>query len=189
MMRKVNDIINILNHYRPTQLMATPLRAAVMVIFLLDENDHVEIVVTKRSANLPTYAGHYSFPGGMADDSDNNLYHTAQRETEEELHLPYSAYSYIGELDDFQDHDGNVVRPFVVQMQKNAFMATYQISPIEIQEMYLLPIKKLFEFKDNPELHHITKRRPSYSYQDGSVFIWGLTAAILVHLRNLIENI
>lgn len=188
MMQYHKSIIEKLTKYQPIIMSETAQSSAVMVILLFDENDQLEIVLTKRAPTLLTYAGDYSFPGGMKEYDDSDLYATAVREVEEELSLPPPSYQLIGQLDDFKDRDGLLVRPFITLMQKNDFERLHKHADAEISEVYRFPLAKLDEIRDNPKLHHITKRKPSYSFTDNGVFIWGLTASILVHLLNVITG-
>lgn len=176
-----------LGSYTAKKLPLTKEPAAVMILLLELPGQHFEVVLTKRSVNLPTYSGHYSFPGGMHDKEDENLLATATRELKEELNIPPGSYELLGEIDDFTTHDGQLVRPFVAKMHKNVFTEIYNIQNDEIESIYYLPLNKLQEFKDNPLLHSITVRRPSYSFIDENVFVWGLTASILVHLESLLK--
>lgn len=185
-MQNVESIIKTITHYSPHLLNETIEAAGVMVIFLLSEENNIEIVLTKRSLDLPTYAGDFSFPGGIRDKNDLDLYATAVRETQEELSIFPSTYQKIGELDDFKDRFGRVVRPFVVMMKKADFIKMKKVSEAEIIDIFLFPLTKLNQIQDNPDLHSITRRRPSYSFSEDHVFVWGLTAAILVHLRNVL---
>lgn len=179
---KRENILKSLSQYKGVKLNETPLSAAVLIILLYDTNNNLEIVLTKRASDLPTYAGHYSFPGGMRDANDIDLFATAKREVQEELNLSPNSYQYVGNLDDFMSHDGHLVRPFVVEMKKSSFIKWHKKSDQEIEEIYYFNFKKLEEIKDEPRLYPITTRRPSYAFSEGRVFIWGLTAVILVHL-------
>lgn len=181
----MQTIIETIAAYQPVEMALTPRAAAVMVILLADEHKQLEIILTKRAASLP-YAGDYSFPGGMYEDNDIDLYTTAARELMEELNIASDAYKRIGQLDDFNDRFGNLVRPYVILMNKNDFQACYKQSDAEIETVYYFPVSRLRDIKDDPDLYVITRRRPSYSYTDNEVFVWGLTAAILVHLSNII---
>ena len=185
---QIKTILDTLSGYQPVVLPDTPQTAAVMVILLDNGINDLEIVLTERSRQLPTYAGDYSFPGGMSDSTDSDLYTTATREVQEELNITSAAYQRIAQLDDFMDRYGHLVRPFVTHMNKPDFEKNLKISPDEITQIFYFSLSKLDQIKDNPQLHHITKRRPSYSYAQGNVFVWGLTAAILVHLSNIIYN-
>lgn len=177
-----------IKNYEPKMLAETPISAAVMIIFLTTETNEMEIVLTKRTATLATYAGDYSFPGGMRDPDDSGLYATAMREVQEELNIPATLYQHIGQLDDFMNHYGHLVRPFVAIMKKSDFLDHHQIAIEEVQHVYYFSLLKLDDIQDNPSLHTITRRRPSYSFQEGDVFVWGLTATILVHLLNILAS-
>jgi 8-oxo-dGTP pyrophosphatase MutT (NUDIX family) len=181
-------IIKTLSDYHPQLFEETAQSAAVMIIFLHDESENLEIVLTKRALTLVTYAGDYSFPGGIKDSTDHNLYETAVRETQEELSLSPEYYQKIGELDDFKDRYGRLVRPFVVTMKKSDFLKMHKESVVEIIDIYFFPLSGLHKIKDNPDLYTITRRRPSYSYSDDEVFVWGLTATILLHLNNILTH-
>ncbi|TAK74794.1 MAG: CoA pyrophosphatase [Gammaproteobacteria bacterium] len=180
--------IKTLSHYRYKQLPITQPAAAVMIILLIGSTNQVEILLTKRATTLLNYAGHYSFPGGMQDAHDKDLYATAIREVQEELYLSPDTYQYVSQLDDFMDRTGHLVRPFVVKMPKEVFEKAYKLSIDEIDDIYYFSLTKLDQIKDDPQLHDITKRRPSYAFSEGEVFIWGLTATILVHLSNIITG-
>ena len=185
-MKNLTEIIATLSHYQPIRLPETSSSAAVIIILLKDAHDHLEIVLTKRAETLPTYAGQYSFPGGIRDPGDADWYETATREVQEELNLSDESYQYVGELDDFPDRYNNLVRVFVVLMHKEDFLKNYKISADEIAEIYFFSLEKLTQLKDDPNLHIITRRRPSYAFTEGVVFVWGLTAAILVRFREVI---
>jgi 8-oxo-dGTP pyrophosphatase MutT (NUDIX family) len=199
MQPSLKEIIHTLSHYHPITQKETPQSAAVLILILeqeakssdgilLNDDDHLSIVLTKRATTLPTYAGHFSFPGGMREANDQDLYATAIRETQEELQLSPSLYQYIGQLDDCYDRFGNLVRPYIAIMKKNDFMHYHKISLDEVAEIYLLSLVKLKLFVDDPKLYAITERRPSYSFTEENVFVWGLTATILMHLLNVMTT-
>jgi len=180
-------IIERLAQYQPATLAETAATAAVMII-LLEESEEFFIVLTKRTDHLPTYAGHISLPGGMKDVEDENLFATAKRETEEEIGISATTYTFLGQLDDFHDRYGNLVRPFVVTMPKGSFDKQLNVSFDEIAKLFYLPLSELEKLEDAEHLHAITRRRPSYSYTQADLYIWGLTASILVHLDNVIHG-
>jgi 8-oxo-dGTP pyrophosphatase MutT (NUDIX family) len=187
-MDKNTQVLNFIADYQPTLLRSTPISAAIMLILLIDEENKIDIVLTKRNAQLPQYAGQYCFPGGLHDSSDADLYATARREVQEELHIPDHSYQKLGQLDDFLDHAGHLVRPYVIIMDKQAFEKDLIVSLSEVEDVYYFSLLKLATIAEDPRLHRITRRRPSYAFTDGKVFIWGLTATILVHFLNVISG-
>ncbi len=184
---KKDILVGKITTYQPILMPDISPSAAVMVI-LLEEDDHeiLHMVLTKRSKKLPTYAGDYCFPGGVKDDNDSDLKATAMREVQEELGLASSSYEIIGQLDDFADRYGNLVRPFVACMLKKKFKLYYKSSLVEISNIYYFPLNELDQFKENESLAQITHRRPSYVYIHNEVTIWGLTASIIVHFRKIV---
>ncbi len=187
-MKNKNEIISLIKDHPPITMKETPLSAAVLVLMMQDENDNLFLIVTKRSETLAMYAGDYCFPGGMREDSDKDFIITALREVEEELGIPPQLYQIIGQLDDFNDRYGNVVRPFVALINQLDFEKSYH-SDDEIETIYYFPLIELLEIKPDANLEIITRRHPSYCYVKNDVVIWGLTAAIMVLLSNIIFNL
>lgn len=181
-------IIPLIKQYQPQALPPTKESAAVMVILLIQDNKSPEIVITKRSFHLQTYAGDFSFPGGMRDITDKNLYETAIREVNEELGLSPKNYEHIGQLDDFEDRYENLVRPFVASMRKENFLHHHQIAQDEIDSIYFFPFEDLANIKEDATLTKITRRHPTYAFRQDNILVWGLTATILVHLFNIITG-
>ncbi len=88
--------------------------SAVMVV-LYELGAEVNVVLTRRSPNLRHHAHEMSFPGGRRDVEDPDLWHTALRESMEEVDLDPSALRRIGELDSFMTVGSRtVVHPYVV---------------------------------------------------------------------------
>lgn len=174
--------------YQPKTLSKTPLSAAVMLILLYENNEPREIVLTKRAAALTAYGGQYSLPGGLCENIDIDFYATAIREVQEELGLHQNDYRYMGQLDDFYDRFKHVVRPFVVYMSKQDFLQKVTVAINEISALYYFPLENLATFADDPTLHALTNRNPSYVFKEDDVFVWGLTASILVHFKTLLSS-
>ncbi len=184
----LTKIIEVLQRYQPNLLAPTELSAGVIVLLLTNAESPLEIVLTERAFTLPTYAGDVSFPGGMQDATDRDLYQTAQRELREELQIKPHTYECIGQLDDFQDRFGNLVRPFVCTMEKSVYLSQLKPEPAEISRVLYLKVGDLEKFKNDPILAPVTRRSPSYSLNFDGALIWGLTATILVHFFNLIHH-
>ncbi|CAA7259409.1 unnamed protein product [Cyclocybe aegerita] len=62
--------------------------AAVLVALFVGRHGDLYVLLNRRSANLRTYAGDTSLPGGKMDPEDRNLEDTARREAFEEIGLP-----------------------------------------------------------------------------------------------------
>ena len=89
-------------------------QAAIMVIFLLSENDSEEkIIVIKRKNNLRQHAGQIAFPGGKIEKKDKSLMETAFRETQEEINIFKKDLKVLGYLPFFYTGIGYAVRPYI----------------------------------------------------------------------------
>jgi 8-oxo-dGTP pyrophosphatase MutT (NUDIX family) len=179
-------IISKIVAYQPQLIDETPVSAAVLVFMMYDQDENLSILVTKRPDHLATYAGDYCFPGGTRESFDPDLQATAIRETEEELGLQKNHYEVIGQLDDFVDRYGNLVRTYFAVISKDDFEQKAKNSSDEVASIFYLPLPELLKIQPDIELEKITKRHPTYRYTQDAVVIWGLTASIMVHLSNII---
>ncbi|MDR3476851.1 MAG: CoA pyrophosphatase [Gammaproteobacteria bacterium] len=166
----------------------TPIAAAVLILLMHDAEDNLFLIITKRPESFASYAGDYCFPGGMRDPSDRDLQMTAEREVEEELGLNPSHYQLIKSLDDFQDRYDNLVRPFIALITQADFEKHLKQSHSEVAGIYYFPLTHLHQLERNKSLEQLIRIAPTYSYTAGEVFIWGLTARIMVHLGNIIYD-
>lgn len=187
--KPLQAILEKLQSLTPETLPETPVSAAVMVFLMLGVADDLFFIVTKRPDFIATYAGDYCFPGGSRDPSDANLLQTAKREIEEELSLTPQHYEIIQPLSDFQDRYNNVVRPFLAVISQQTFETHAKLSPEEVEKIYYFPLDDLHALERDKRLEQTIGIIPTYSYLKEDVFIWGLTARILVHLGNILFDL
>jgi coenzyme A diphosphatase NUDT7 len=186
---KKKSLIETIAKYHPDLATETEASAAVLLMLARDDNDKIFLVLTKRPDTIATYAGDFCFPGGMKDSNETDLKKTVVREVEEELNITPDLYQFIGQLDDFFDRFNHLVRPYVATIARNDFEKHLQISASEIEEVYFLPLEDLRKMEVNPTLEELTGRHPSYSYSHDNIFVWGLTATLMVHFANVIYNL
>ena len=67
----------------PGMLVPDAPRAAAVLVPIVEREDGLTILLTRRSDSLPVHRGQISFPGGRVDDDDVDDVETALRETEE----------------------------------------------------------------------------------------------------------
>ncbi|MEO1202296.1 MAG: CoA pyrophosphatase, partial [Pseudomonadota bacterium] len=72
--------------------------AGVLIPVVDDAARGLNVLLTKRSAELKHHAGQIAFPGGRMEDDDADILATALRETEEEVGIAPSAVDILGVL-------------------------------------------------------------------------------------------
>ena len=159
----------------------TLVRAAVLVpLVLAREREQTRVVLTRRRSDLRSHAGEISFPGGREDPHDGDLSVTALREAEEEIGLPRTSVSLLGELPPTPTFATNyVIHPYV-----GAVIAPEQwrASEGEVAAVLELSLGTIARGKTRTRL---TRRGITFEtdvYIVGEHLIWGATARILQHL-------
>lgn len=153
--------------------------AAVSVI-VAPEPDAV-LLIRRAEREGDPWSGHIGLPGGRLDPADQNLQHTALRETFEEIGWQLHSEQLLGVLPDVWPRTPVprliVVRPFV-------FAVDHRIEFIlsdEVAEAFWAPVETLRD----PAIYHETtielrgERRGFPAFHLGPHVIWGLTERIL----------
>jgi 8-oxo-dGTP pyrophosphatase MutT (NUDIX family) len=143
------------------------------------------VILTQRTADLPSHAGQIAFPGGKIEAGDATPVGAALREAEEEIGLASRLVEPLGYLDLYLTFSGFRILPTVARVQPDFALALNQS---EVTEAFEVPL----EFLMTPANHRRMSRdwkgiiRHYYEipYQDR--YIWGVTAGIL---RNLYERV
>lgn len=159
------------------------LRKAAVLIALTD-SDEPELIYTLRSNKVGSHGGEVSFPGGMYEDVDKNLEHTALRESEEETGMDSSKVNILGPLDTVVSRYNISVTPYVGIVPENVSLNN---KSEEIESCFKVPLS--FLLKDERHRNDEIKRdgdiffMPAYQYD--SYIIWGLTAMMTVDFLNI----
>lgn len=163
------------------------LRAAAVLVPLVDRAEGMGVLLTLRNASLPHHAGQVSFPGGRIEAGDASAAATALRETEEEIGLPAARVEIIGRLDDYITGTGFLVAPIV-----GLIRPPYALNPdpSEVEAVFEVPLA----FFLDPANHRRESRifngveRRFYAMPYGDKYIWGATAAMLMNLYDLLRD-
>lgn len=159
---------------------------ACVLVPLLQDKDSLHLLLTKRTDRVEHHKGQISFPGGMVDDDDRSPEHTALRELEEELGIPSSSVTIIGQLDDIRIPSGFVVTPIVGYIDRFIEM---KISKDEVDEILIIPFEKFFD----PALRRLETRelkgmqRQVYFYDVWKEPVWGATAHIIKQFTDVLS--
>lgn len=133
-------------------------RAAVLIILYHQgagrSCDDLCVVLTVRSSNLRTFAGHTAFPGGRCDSSEEGPWETALREAREEIGFEPLGFNFdrLCMLPCFLSRNHLVVRPCVCIISAQEGLASLkaispQINPSEVELTYSTKIKNFVDGK------------------------------------------
>jgi 8-oxo-dGTP pyrophosphatase MutT (NUDIX family) len=155
-----------------------PIPAAVLVPVVLGKVPG--ILLTKRNAHLSKHAGQVSFPGGRIDAGETPEA-AALREAEEEVALAPRDVELLGRMEDYVTGTGYRITPVVGLLPPGL---TFHPSPHEVESVFELPIDVLLDPQAPRRQRHEThgNLREYWVWPHPDHYIWGATAAILVHL-------
>ncbi len=159
--------------------------AAVLVPLVLGPAPGV--LLTKRTAHLAKHAGQVSFPGGRMDPDDPHPEAAALREAEEEIGLAPSQVELVGRLSDYVTGTGYRITPVVGIVPAGL---VHIPSPDEVEAVFELPLAVLLDPQapQQRRAHYRGRWRSFWVWPHPEHYIWGATAAILVHLAHLLRG-
>jgi 8-oxo-dGTP pyrophosphatase MutT (NUDIX family) len=153
--------------------------AAVLVPIVM--HPEPTVLLTKRTAHLTKHAGQVSFPGGRIDPTDASPEAAALREADEEIGLDPADVELIGRMGNYVTGTGYRITPILGLLPPGL---VYVPSPDEVEAVFELPFSVLLDpAAPRREIHSSQGRlREFWVWPHPDHFVWGATAAILVHL-------
>ena len=96
---KINTSLTSDNDLMENEVVRTEnLIEAAVLIPIVERNNGLKVILTKRSNNLKQHPGQVSFPGGKSEKTDKSLVATALRETKEEIGINNKNVEILGQL-------------------------------------------------------------------------------------------
>lgn len=156
-----------------------PVPAAVLVPIILGPKPGV--LLTKRNAHLNKHGGQVSFPGGRIDATDADAEAAALREAQEEIALDPKRVEVLGRMADYITGTGYRITPVLGLLPPGLEL---RASPHEVDWVFELPIDVLLDPDAPKRQRHCVRGiwREYWVWPHPDHYIWGATAAILVHL-------
>lgn len=168
------------NRHEINDLVPARLREAAVLLPLIPRGDALHILLTHRHQGLRNHAGQVSFPGGSIEPGDEGPVAAALREAEEEVGL--SSAMPLGLLDPLVTISAFHVWPVVARVPPGF---TAVIDPSEVQAAFEVPLAFLLDPANcrRVEADYQGRRRHWFEFAYDGHRIWGVTAAMLVNLR------
>ena len=162
--------------------------AAAVLILLYIEDNEIHFFLTKRSNELEHHKGQISLPGGTQEENEE-LTHTALRETQEEIGINKTSISIIGSMTPlFVPVTGFMIHPFI-GYSSNKLEPTPD--PSEVEAIFSVNISDLLnETNQTIEKRNIRGYDVEVPYfKLNNYEVWGATSMILSEFRDLIKSI
>jgi 8-oxo-dGTP pyrophosphatase MutT (NUDIX family) len=161
----------------------TEMSKLAAVLALICDGPSAQLLLTRRAKDMNVHAGEVAFPGGKAEPHDQSLWHTAVRETWEELGISSSAYQRHGELEFHSTRRGFRVKPYVAKVETQPEL---QICDREVESARWLPLDYFLE--DRRSLTQVFqldgKEYWAPVYDCLGYRVWGFTARVIVSIAN-----
>lgn len=173
---------------RDIDFQAMPLSAltpAAVLMPIIDHDEALQVLLTRRHDGLRSHGGQISFPGGRVDPSDLHPVDAALREAEEEIGLPRHHVEIAGVLAPYRTGTGYLITPVVGLVRPGWPL---KLNPHEVAHAFEVPLAFLID-PSNRRRHSKLwqgKRRHYYAMPYQGHYIWGATAAMLVNLADIL---
>lgn len=206
---QIDEILDHLRKRTPVILGSEKFYKYSVLLPLVEKEDGLHILFEVRSLKMRRQPGEICFPGGKADSSDRDEAYTAIRETAEELGIEEGSISHVFPLDYMISPFGTIIYPYAGYINHNS-VSSLNPNPLEVEEVFTVPLKKLQELE--PKIYKVnfrvepeksfpfssiaggenydwqTRAMDEYFYYWDDKVIWGLTARILHHFLEIIQN-
>ncbi len=157
------------------------LRLAAVLVLLQQRGEQVEVLLTKRSMQMPTHKGQICFPGGKMESSDPSVIAAALREAQEEVGVAPECINVLGTLPKLPTLSGFEIEPVVAWLPQSTPL---YLSTGEVDEAFYIPLRVVLDVNCYHArfVRHKNHRIETVAMQYPNRDIWGATATILQYL-------
>lgn len=160
-------------------------RASAVLVPLMETEDGVSVVLTRRADHLKNHRGEVSFPGGRVEESES-IVEAAIREANEEINLDKQLVRVIGQLDPHATFVSNsLIVPIVGIIDSTA---VFSANDSEVSRILTVPLSTLAHEESYQNEWWSTPRGDlniHFFYLDDET-IWGATGRILRQLCDVV---
>jgi len=156
-------------------------KPAAVLVPLVNRAPGVTVLLTQRTADMPSHAGQIAFPGGRRATGEDAVA-AALRETEEEVGITRTFVDVVGAVDLYRTGTGFEITP-IVGILSPGF--TVRADPREVADVFEVPLEHFLD-EVNHKLdsrEYQGRQRRYYAMPYGERYIWGATAGMLKNLH------
>lgn len=154
------------------------LEEASVLVPLITRPQGLSVLLTRRSADMPTHSGQIAFPGGRRQDDDADAIATALREAREEVGLDPVHVDVLGASDPYETVTRFRVTPIVGLVSA---AAEFQADPREVDAIFEVPFAHFMDpanhQRHSRDYNGQTRYYYAMPYEDH--YVWGATAGML----------
>lgn len=159
-------------------LLTPPRKAAVLVLFGMNEKSQLDVLLTRRAATMAHHPSEMAFPGGGVEACDNNFFsRTALREAQEEIGLLPSQVTLLSIHEaTWVPASNNLVAPVLAWWSETG-TDTLTANPAEVESITRVPLEA---FKSTST--HITLNgQPAFRLgsAQNKLLVTGLAASVM----------
>ena len=168
---------------------STPPRKGGVLILLYEDEGVVRFPLIQRPNYEGIHSGQMALPGGRFEEEDENQYHTALRESNEEIGIDHSKIDIIGSLTEFFVAASNyMVLPVIGKVD---YKPTFIPEPREVDEVVTPPVTHLVDpvrlkEKEITVRSGFTMHCPYFDLEGRTV--WGATAMMLSEMVEILKE-
>lgn len=165
---------------------ARPTRTAAAVLIAITDRAEPGVILTQRPANMRSHPGQVAFPGGKIDPEDKDAIAAALREADEEIGLNIGDVNLIGTTDSYISGSGYAITPVLAVIPPDL---PFRPNPHEVESWFETPLSYLLDRDNLVQRSAIWNgaERQYWEVQWQQRRIWGVTAGIIVNLRERLK--
>ncbi|HYD06050.1 MAG TPA: CoA pyrophosphatase [Reyranella sp.] len=161
-------------------------KPAAVLVPLVNRTEGVTVLLTQRTADMPSHAGQIAFPGGRRQDGEDAVA-AALRETEEEVGIGRDFVDVVGAVDLYRTGTGFEITP-IVGILAPGF--TIRADPREVADVFEVPLEHFLDEVNHrlDSRQYQGRERRYYAMPYGERYIWGATAGMLKNLHYILTT-
>ena len=159
---------------RPRNTLKRSREAGILIPLLVDQ-DEPKFLLTRRADTMNSHRGEVAYPGGMRETQDPSIMITALREAEEEIGLSPDHVETIGQIDDLQTIQRDLIVTPTIGIIRHR--PEWKMNPTEVARIFEIPLSALEQANGWRIKYRSWRGRdvPIYYFDYQGEVLWGLS--------------